>query len=77
MKRQGRMRTDVSEVPDWLRKKKCPSKGRYLSGRRIMPTALTGKEKLTGLVDNTFLAYNAARLREGLHLFTQKMLSPT
>ena len=76
MKRQGRLRTDLSEVPDWLRAKKCPQKARYLSGRRILPAGITGKEKLTGIVDDTFLAYNAARLREGLQLFTQKMLAP-
>jgi deoxyhypusine synthase len=76
MKRQGRMRTDLTEVPEWLRAKKCPQKARYLSGRRILPAGLTGKEKLTEMVDDVFLAYNAARLREGLALFTRKMLAP-
>ncbi|MCJ7544074.1 MAG: deoxyhypusine synthase [Phycisphaerae bacterium] len=76
MKRQGRLRTDLSEVPDWLRAKKCPQKDRYLSGRRILPAGVTGREKLADLVNDVFLAYNAARLREGLHLFTQKMLKP-
>jgi deoxyhypusine synthase len=75
MKRQGRLRTDLTEVPDWLRAKKCPQKARYLSGRRILPAGLTGKEKLTEIVDDVFLAYNAARLREGVLLFTQKMLA--
>ncbi len=76
MKRQGRLRTDLTETPDWLRKKKCPHKDKYLSGRRILPKGITGKEKLTDLMDETFLAYNAARLREGCELFTQKMLEP-
>jgi deoxyhypusine synthase len=70
------MRTDLSELPDWLRAKKCPQKARYLSGRRILPAALTGREKLTAMVNDVFLAYNAARLREGLQLFTRKMLKP-
>ena len=76
MKRQGRMRTDLTEVPDWMRAKKCPLKDKYLSGKRILPAGLTGKEKLTDIVHDAFLAYNAARLREGLLLFTQKMLKP-
>src|SRR5207244_5157971 len=32
--------------------------------------------KLVDLVDGTFLAYNAARLREACWLFAQKMLEP-
>ena len=75
MKRQPRMRTDLSEVPDWLRKQRCPHKDKYLSGKRILPPAITGHEKLARLMDETFLAYNAARLREGVQLFTQKMLA--
>lgn len=74
MKRTRRYREDLSETPDWLRKKKCPHREQYLSGPRIQPKGLTGKEKLPDLVDQTFLAYNSARLREGCHLFTNKML---
>ncbi|MDD5556956.1 MAG: deoxyhypusine synthase [bacterium] len=74
MKRTHRMREERSEVPDWLRKKRCPHKGRYLSGRRILPKGITGRERLADLLDGTFLAYNAARLREGCHLFVEKML---
>src|ERR671935_3080727 len=51
-------------------------KSRYLSGRRIDPRAITGGETLADLVDETFLAYNAARLREACQLFAQKMLEP-
>ena len=76
MKREHRMRQDPGELPDWLRKKQCPHKQRYLSGPRIMPGGITGKEKLSALVDRTFLAYNAARLREGARLFVEKMLQP-
>src|SRR5918912_43162 len=51
-------------------------KSKYLSGRRIDPRAITGGETLADLVDETFLAYNAARLREACQLFAQKMLEP-
>ncbi|HEY5075385.1 MAG TPA: deoxyhypusine synthase [Pyrinomonadaceae bacterium] len=49
---------------------------KFLRGRRIDPKAITGATKLVDLVDNTFLAYNAARLREACWLFTRKMLEP-
>jgi deoxyhypusine synthase len=51
-------------------------KSKYLSGRRIDPRAIEGGETVADLVDETFLAYNAARLREACRLFTQKMLEP-
>src|ERR1044071_4858775 len=51
-------------------------KSKYLSGRRIDPRAITGGETIADLVDETFLAYNAARLREACQLFSQKMLEP-
>jgi len=73
VKRNHRVKKEVSEVPDWLKKKKYPHKAKYLSGKRILPKAVTGREKLTTLMDG-FLAYNAARLREGCQLFVQKML---
>jgi deoxyhypusine synthase len=76
MKRSHRTRKDLTELPDWLRKKKCPRKDAYLSGRRIMPKPITGREKFVDLIDETFLAYNAARLREGCELFVTKMLAP-
>ena len=68
-------REDVSEMPDWLKEKRCPHKKQYLSGPRILPRNLTGKEKLADLVDETFLAYNSARLKEGCQLFADKMLA--
>src|SRR5687767_15039083 len=49
---------------------------KYLRGQRIDPKATTGKETVAELIDNAFLAYNAGRLREGSHLFTQRMLEP-
>jgi len=49
---------------------------RFLRGQRIDPRRIDGTERVTDLIDGTFLAYNAARLREACQLFTQKMLEP-
>src|SRR5882672_5441820 len=51
-------------------------KSKFLQGRRIDPAPITESTTLANLVDESFLAYNAARLREACHLFTQKMLEP-
>lgn len=50
--------------------------GRHLSGKRIFPEPLTGKESLVEVIDRAFTAYNGARLREACELLTQKMLAP-
>ncbi|HEY7768495.1 homospermidine biosynthesis protein [Longimicrobium sp.] len=50
------------------------SRSKFLSGRRIEPTKIVPGLSVTDLVDGTFQAYNAARLREGCHLLTKKML---
>jgi len=47
----------------------------YLRGPRIDPRPITGKETVTELVDNAFLAYNAGRLAEGCRLFAERMLA--
>jgi len=49
-------------------------KSKYLRGPRIDPRPIDGRETAADLIDNAFLAYNAARLREACGLFTQKML---
>jgi deoxyhypusine synthase len=49
---------------------------KFLRGRRIDPTPISGNIRLADLVDSAFVAYNAARLREACWLFTQKMLEP-
>jgi deoxyhypusine synthase len=69
-------REDMSEMPEWLKKKKCPDRDKYMSGARIQPKNITGSESLSDLIDNTFLAYNSARLKEGCQLFVEKMLEP-
>jgi deoxyhypusine synthase len=75
-KMHRRYREDLSELPEWLKKKKCLQRDQYLAGQRILPKNLTGKEKLADIVDDVFLAYNAARLKEGCKLFVEKMLAP-
>jgi deoxyhypusine synthase len=47
----------------------------YLRGARIDPTAITGRETVAELVDQTFLAYNAGRLAEACRLYTERMLA--
>jgi len=42
---------------------------------RIDPRPIDGAVSITDLVDRTFLAYNAARLRELCQLFTRRMLN--
>ena len=51
-------------------------KSKYLHGRRIDPAPITPDITLANLIDESFLAYNAGRLREACHLFTKKMLEP-
>src|SRR5262245_6978743 len=51
-------------------------KSKFLQGRRIDPAPITKKLNVADLIDESFLAYNAARLREACQLFTSKMLEP-
>lgn len=51
-------------------------RSKFLRGRKIDPAPITPTTTLADLVDDAFLAYNAARLREACQLFTQKMLQP-
>src|SRR2546430_540755 len=68
-------REEVADMPEWMKQKHCPHKKKYMSGKRIQPKNLTGKEKLTYIVDETFLAYNSARLKEACQLFANQMLA--
>jgi len=43
---------------------------------RIDPRPIDASLSITDLVDRTFLAYNAARLREACQLFVRRMLEP-
>jgi deoxyhypusine synthase len=49
---------------------------KYLKGRRIDPAPITANTTIQELVDESFRAYNGARLREACQLFTKKMLEP-
>ncbi|MFL5464744.1 MAG: homospermidine biosynthesis protein [Gemmatimonadaceae bacterium] len=49
---------------------------RFLRGQRIDPRPIDGKETVAELIEGTYLAYNAARLREACQLFAEKMLEP-
>src|ERR687886_945457 len=51
-------------------------KSRFLRGQAIDPRRIDGRETVPELIEGTFLAYNAARLREAAQLLTQKMLEP-
>jgi deoxyhypusine synthase len=47
---------------------------RLLEGARIDPRPITPGISVTDLVDNNLLAYNGARLREAIQLFTRHLL---
>ncbi|HEV2834492.1 MAG TPA: deoxyhypusine synthase, partial [Pyrinomonadaceae bacterium] len=51
-------------------------KSKFLQGKRIDPAPIAKEISAADLIDESFLAYNAARLREACQLFTQKMLEP-
>ena len=46
----------------------------FLGGTSIDPKPVTGSMTVAELVETAFLAYNAARLREGCQLFVERML---
>lgn len=49
---------------------------RFLRGQRIDPRRIDGTETVAQLIEGTFLAYNAGRMREAAQLFAEKMLEP-
>lgn len=51
-------------------------KSKFLRGKRIDPAPIAKEISVADLIDESFLAYNAARLREACQLFTRKMLEP-
>jgi deoxyhypusine synthase len=50
------------------------NKRRLLQGKQIDPQPLHGGETVAELVDRSFFAYNAGRLREACQLFASRML---
>jgi deoxyhypusine synthase len=51
-------------------------RSKFLSGKKIDPAPIHSKTTIAEIVDEAFLAYNGARLREACRLFTKKMLEP-
>ena len=49
-------------------------KGKLLAGKKIDPKPIDSSISITELVDNSFISYNAGRLREACRLFTKKIL---
>ncbi len=47
-----------------------------MRGRKLDPQPLSAGVGVDALVDEFFLSYNAARLREACHIFADKMLEP-
>jgi deoxyhypusine synthase len=50
------------------------TKNELLKGEKITPRSISSTDSLKELIDNTFLSYNAGRIREACQIFTQKML---
>jgi deoxyhypusine synthase len=54
----------------------APAANPYLTGHRILPRPIRAGMPISELVRETFLAYNAARLREACRLLSERMLKP-
>jgi deoxyhypusine synthase len=50
----------------------CPGKNAYLSGKRIKPEAIQAEYTITDLIEKTFNAYNAGRIKDACHLLVRK-----
>ncbi|MBF0406546.1 MAG: deoxyhypusine synthase [Candidatus Riflebacteria bacterium] len=48
----------------------------YLSGARIDPEHIKSGLSVADMIDSTFMAYNAGRMREACRLYSEKMLLP-
>ncbi|MEW5982701.1 MAG: deoxyhypusine synthase [Acidobacteriota bacterium] len=53
-----------------------PSSGRYLTGKPIRYYRPRGNPGVRALIEDGFQAFNAARLSEACHIFTEKMTRP-
>jgi deoxyhypusine synthase len=51
-------------------------RSRFLGGARILPPPVGKRMTASDLMDKSFLAYNAGRLREGARLLAERMLAP-
>lgn len=50
----------------------CQKKSRYLSGERILPKPITKDYSVTDLIEKTFNAYNAGRIKDACKLITRE-----
>lgn len=50
----------------------CPKKSQYLSGKRILPKPITKDYSVTDLIDKTFNAYNAGRIKNASELIVKR-----
>jgi deoxyhypusine synthase len=56
--------------------KDCPDKKAYLSGRRITPEPITPEYTVTDIIEKTFNAYNAGRVKAACHLLVSRFAEP-
>jgi deoxyhypusine synthase len=54
----------------------APAQGRFLTGKPIRYYRPQGSGEIRGLIDEGFQAFNAGRLAEACHIFSEKMLAP-
>jgi deoxyhypusine synthase len=54
----------------------CPKKSDFLRGKRIKPEAITDGYSITDLIEKTFNAYNAGRVKDACHLLVRKYAEP-
>ena len=47
----SRYRKDLADMPEWMKKKACPNRHKFFSGRRVLQKNLTGRDKLADMVD--------------------------
>src|SRR5436309_8746276 len=66
----------VRQITNSVQRQLAKKQSKFLHGRRVDPKPITANTTLADLVDDAFIAYNAARLREACWLFTRKMLEP-
>ena len=50
----------------------CPKKSQYLSGKRILPKPITKDYSVTDLIEKTFNAYNAGRIKDASELIVKE-----
>ena len=53
-------------------KHNCPKKSQYLSGKRILPEPITKDYSVTDLIEKTFNAYNAGRIKDAAQLIVKE-----